>query len=301
MKITLARHYGMCFGVRDALRTTHDLASGKAVTVLGELVHNAVVREHLRTLGVRDGSLEDLATAETEDVIVTAHGASETRRRAWVAAGYRVTDTTCPLVHRAHKALADLVARGYAPVVIGQPNHVEVRGLTGDFPDARVVAELADVADLPFAAKIGIVSQTTQPIAKVREIVAAIAAARPGAEVEFKDTVCQPTKDRQIALDELCAENEVVVVVGGHNSNNTHQLVETARKLGVTAYHVERPDELRPEWFRNVKTVGVTAGTSTLDESVMAVHDRLQQVASAQETAGVLTKMARAGFRAATT
>ena len=100
--------------------------------------------------------------------------------------------------------------------------------------------------------------------------------------MRFTDTVCQPTKDRQTALHELCAANDTIVVVGGANSNNTHQLAETARRLGCRAWQVERADDLQPHWFARSENVGVTAGTSTLDETVHQVVDRLRQIASQQ-------------------
>ncbi|CAN5330389.1 4-hydroxy-3-methylbut-2-enyl diphosphate reductase [soil metagenome] len=270
----------MCFGVRDALRATHAAAEREPVTVLGQLVHNPAVSAHLETLGVRAAPLDDPAAATTEAVVITAHGTSDTARRDLRARGLRVTDTTCPLVRRAHGALAALVATGHHPVVIGQPGHVEVRGLVGDFPHATVVDSDEAIATIPnTATKIGVVSQTTQPIDRVLGLVAAIRAARPAAETTFRDTVCQPTKDRQAALAQLCADHEVVIVVGGANSNNTRQLVATACALGTTAHHVESPEQLDPRWFRRATSVGITAGTSTLDETVTAVRDAIQRLA----------------------
>ncbi len=279
MNIHTATHYGMCFGVREALRRAHDAAASGPVTILGQLVHNPVVSQHLTSLGVREGSLSDGAGAVTEHVMITAHGAADRDRERWRSSGHRVTDTTCPLVHRAHEALAALVARGCQPVVIGQRGHVEVRGLTGDFPHAVVIESEADLSGLPAAARYGVVSQTTQPVARVRRLVEALRVHCAGAEVIFKDTVCQPTKDRQVALDELCAKCDTVVVVGGRHSNNTRQLSETARARGLTVHQVETANELRPEWFQRSREVGVTAGTSTLDETVRAVIDRLREFA----------------------
>src|SRR5436190_999303 len=168
MNIHTATHYGMCFGVREALRRAHDTAAAGPVTILGQLVHNPVVQEHLTTLGVREGRLEDVGLVSTPSVMITAHGAADRDRAAWKNAGYRVTDTTCPLVHRAHAALAQLVAEGCQPVVIGQRGHVEVRGLMGDFPGTVVVECEGDFPLLPASSLYGVVSQTTQPIAKVR-------------------------------------------------------------------------------------------------------------------------------------
>jgi 4-hydroxy-3-methylbut-2-enyl diphosphate reductase len=282
MKINLARHYGMCFGVRDALRSTHDLAAERKLTVLGQLVHNPVVQEHLGRLGVEDGDLADVASAATQDVVITAHGAADRDRRRWADAGFRVNDTTCPLVKKAHTALAQLVARGFYPVVIGKRDHVEVRGLTGDFPEAAVVESFRDIVGLPRGKKLGVVSQTTQPIDHVERMLRQIEKCHPAVEVEFRDTVCQPTKDRQRALEDLCAENEVIIVVGGANSNNTAQLARTVEKLGARAYRVARAEEIDPHWLRGVENVGVTAGTSTLDESVQQVFGRLKEIAAAR-------------------
>ncbi|MCB1234284.1 MAG: 4-hydroxy-3-methylbut-2-enyl diphosphate reductase [Verrucomicrobiae bacterium] len=280
MKIQIATHYGMCFGVRDAVRHTQDLAESRPVTVLGELVHNPVVRTKLDALGVARGDLNDPGSARTETVVITAHGAADSARRDWAAAGHRVFDTTCPLVRKAHRSLECLVLAGYHPVVIGQREHVEVRGLTADFPGAIVVLEAADLVEIPAGlARIGVVSQTTQPIAKVEALIDSIRREHPASEVRFIDTVCQPTKDRQNALDALCRDNDTIVVVGGRNSNNTAQLAETAAARGCRVFPVEGAADLRPEWFRDSRRVGITAGTSTLEETVQAVAERLRQMA----------------------
>lgn len=279
-QIILADHYGLCFGVRDAITEAERLSTTAPLTVLGELVHNPVVRERLASLGVRERSLEAVGRAPTPHVMITAHGASDSARSAWVDAGFMVADGTCPLVRRAHNELRQLVALGYFPVVIGKRGHAEVNGLTGDFPDTAVVETEADIPRLPLAPKYGVISQTTQPIERVERLVAALRAARPQAEVRFCDTVCQPTKNRQLALRKLIAQADTLVVVGGHNSNNTLQLLAAALAAGRRAYHVERPDELDPAWFEEAEIVGLTAGTSTLKETVAAVRARLEAIAA---------------------
>ena len=280
MRIILAEHFGMCFGVRDALAEAEQLAGTGPLTVLGELVHNPVVRERLTGRGVREGRLDDFASAATQQVMITAHGASDRDRNAWRAAGFHVADGTCPLVHRAHAQLRALVVAGYFPVVIGKSGHVEVRGLTGDFPHAVVLETASDVASLPTdVSRFGVISQTTQPIDRVRALVDCIRRVRPDADVEFCDTVCQPTKNRQLALQKLIATCDTIVVVGGNNSNNTRQLVEAAKSAGRRAIHIERPDQLLAEDLRDAKIVGLTAGTSTLKETVTAVYERLQMIA----------------------
>ena len=279
MIVKLAEHYGLCFGVRDAIAQAEQLAGQGPLTILGELVHNPVVRERLAARGVREGSLAPIASAPTAQVMITAHGASDTARAAWRSAGFGVADGTCPLVRHAHDELKTLVQLGCFPVVIGKSGHVEVLGLTGDFPETHVIESDADIATLPPCERYGVISQTTQPHEKVRALVEALRLARPGSEVLFRDTVCQPTKNRQNAVRKLIAECDTMVVVGGRNSNNTLQLVAAASIAGLSVHHIERADELEAEWFREAEIVGITAGTSTLKETVAAVHARLEQIA----------------------
>jgi 4-hydroxy-3-methylbut-2-enyl diphosphate reductase len=278
MRIHLAEHYGLCFGVRDAIAQAEQLASQGPLTVLGELVHNPVVRERLAQQGVREGSLHGNAAA-TPQVMITAHGASDRKRSEWRDAGFQVADGTCPLVRHAHTQLGLLVGLGCFPIVIGKRGHVEVNGFTGDFPEACVVENEDDIPLLPHRPLYGVIAQTTQPVEKVRALVEAIRCGRPQSEVRFTDTVCQPTKNRQNALRKLIAECNTLVVVGGRNSNNTIQLVTSARSAGRTVFHIERAEELDPAWFRDAQNVGLTAGTSTLRETVAAVHERLQEIA----------------------
>jgi 4-hydroxy-3-methylbut-2-enyl diphosphate reductase len=279
-QVILADHYGLCFGVRDAIAQAEQLATSGPLTVLGELVHNPLVRERLARQGVQERPLEAVGRAATPQVMITAHGASESARNAWREAGFGVADGTCPLVRRAHDELRQLVARGYFPVVIGRRGHAEVNGLIGDFAGAAVIEIEADFLTLPDAARYGVISQTTQPIEKAHRLVAALQAVRPHAEVRFCDTVCQPTKNRQVALRKLIDEADTIVVVGGHNSNNTLQLVAAASAAGRRAFHVERPAELRPGWFTEARIVGITAGTSTLKETVAEVKARLEAIAA---------------------
>ncbi len=283
MTIKIAEHYGLCFGVRDAMAEAERLAQRGPLTILGQLVHNPVVRDRLSQLGAQTGHLENVGQADTSQVMITAHGASDTARAAWKAAGFGVFDGTCPLVRHAHEQLKLLVQLGYTPVIIGQRGHAEVNGLSGDFPEAVILDRESDLSALPNADRLGVISQTTQPIDRVQRLVAAIRAARPAAEVRFVDTVCQPTKNRQHALRELLSACDTMVVVGGRNSNNTLQLVAAAEVAGLRTFHIERAEELDPDWFANAETVGLTAGTSTLKETVAAVHARLVDIARRSE------------------
>ncbi|MEY2599865.1 MAG: 4-hydroxy-3-methylbut-2-enyl diphosphate reductase [Verrucomicrobiota bacterium] len=283
MKLHLAAHYGMCFGVRDALRTAEQTAHREPATLLGPLVHNPTVTQNLAALGLREGDLHSLSSASTQRVLITAHGASDRDRQRWINAGHTLTDTTCPLVRKAHGALHQLVRQGFHPVVIGQSTHAEVRGLTGDFPDASIILEPGDIARIPPMPRIGIIAQTTQPLSRVEALVSRVRDALPHSEVRYVDTVCQPTKLRQEAVETLCKRCEVVIVVGGRVSNNTTQLAHRIRQCGATPRPVEFAHEIDPGWFSGVEHVGLTAGTSTPDETIRLVIDRLRSLGATLE------------------
>ena len=278
MHIIRAQHLGMCFGVRDAIALAFDQAETRPLTILGDLVHNPSVSADLRARGI--ATVRDLAEVTTQTVMVTAHGASERALARTRALGLDVVEATCPLVHVAHKAVRTLVGQGYYPVIVGQRDHVEVRGLTEDLLEFDVILDERDVMALTPRARIGVAAQTTQPIEKVRRLVQLIQRQFPASEVRFVDTVCQPTKQRQNAALALSRESDVVVVVGGANSNNTRELVNTCRSHGARVYHVQSELDLRPEWFADANTVGLTAGTSTPDAVIDRVENRLREWAA---------------------
>lgn len=272
-----AAHLGMCFGVRDAIALALEKSQAEPVTILGELVHNPIVLDQLRSQGVQFE--HQLTNVQTPTVMITAHGASQKTMAGVRARGLKVLEATCPLVHHAHRAVARMVEEGYHPVIIGKRDHVEVRGLTEDLVEFDVVLCDEDVARLLPRTKFGIAAQTTQPIDRVRHLVDQIAQRFPTAQIRFVDTVCQPTKQRQTAAIELARRSDIVIVIGGANSNNTRELVNTCRQFCSRVHHIQTVDDLRQDWFDGVETVGLTAGTSTPDTVIDAVDTRLQIIA----------------------
>lgn len=282
MKILRAEHLGMCFGVRDAIALAVETARHEPLTVLGDLVHNETVLTELQAQGIRFEARPDGVV--TRNVMVTAHGASDRALSQVRARGLNVVEATCPLVHVAHRALAKLVAEGFHPVIIGKRDHVEVRGMTEDFDAFDVVLSAEDVTKLAERPRFGVVAQTTQPIERVRALVHFVRERFPTSEVRFVDTVCQPTKQRQNAAVELAQQCDVVIVIGGAHSNNTHELVATCSRHCARVHHVQTVEDLRGEWFAAGDTVGITAGTSTPDNTIARVERWLTQLAARPAT-----------------
>jgi 4-hydroxy-3-methylbut-2-enyl diphosphate reductase len=273
MKIIRADHYGMCFGVRDAIQLALQRVRQEPLTIFGELVHNDLVLEVLRRRGVHFETRIEAVTTRT--AMITAHGASQKAIAQARKHGLQVVEATCPLVRLVHRTLGHLVAEGFYPVVVGKPNHVEVRGLTEDLAEFAVVDQESDLECLPDRPRLGVVAQTTQPIEKVRHLVNLIRQRFPETEVRFIDTVCQPTKQRQAAAVELARQVDVVVVVGGARSNNTRELVATCERYAPRVHVVQTADDLNPTWFAGVQRVGLTAGTSTPDWVIAKVEQWL--------------------------
>ncbi len=288
MRVTVAKALGTCFGVQDAIDLALDPLYKDDLTVIGQLVHNPQTVDRLRKNGVRlvDNLERDIPT---RNVMITAHGAAESVRERAMEMGHRVIDASCPLVLRVHKSIAEFVRNGFHPVVVGQSTHVEVRGIVGDLVDYTVLGGPEEIDKLAGRDKIGIVSQTTQQIDFVREMVALIRTRFPNATVAFTDTVCQPTKDRQVAVRELAEQVDLMIVVGGYNSSNTKKLKLVCDELGVRSHHIERASELKSEWFEGHEHVGITAGTSTPYEVIEEVYEAILELpeVSRSESSGL--------------
>jgi len=281
MKVTKAEALGTCFGVRDAIEEAMDPIFKGNLTVIGQLVHNPQVVNRLKENGVKIvDSLED--PIDTENVMITAHGAAESVRAKAKERGYKVFDATCPLVMRVHKAIAKLVQEGYFPVVIGQESHVEVRGIVTDLEDYVVILDENDFPKIADKPRVGVVSQTTQQITHVYPLIEKMKALKnpDGSlkEVKFVDTICKPTKDRQKAVHSLVEQVDLMIVIGGYNSSNTKKLKKVADDKGVTSYHIERADQLDEDWFIGREHVGITAGTSTPHWVIDEVYDAVVEI-----------------------
>ena len=274
MKIIRAEYLGMCFGVKDAIALALETARREPLTILGDLVHNETVLEELRSNGIQ--IRQQAASVDTRTVMITAHGASERAINKTRGLGLNMLEATCPLVHVAHRSLMKLVREGFHPVIVGRRDHVEVRGMTEGLDEFDVVLGEEDVETLRERPHFGIISHTTQPIDKVRQLVRLIQKRFPNSEVRFTDTVCQPTKQRQNAAVELAQKCDVVIVIGGSHSNNTHELVKTCSRFCPRVHHVQAAANLREEWFRATDTVGITAGTSTPDGLIQKIEDWLK-------------------------
>jgi 4-hydroxy-3-methylbut-2-enyl diphosphate reductase len=282
MKVSLASALGTCFGVKDAINLALEPQFKGDLTIIGQLVHNGQVNESLKKNGVSvvDGA-DAIDQIKTKKVMITAHGAAEKMKKKLTDAGLVVFDASCPLVMRVHNTIKSMVEKNYFPVVIGQEDHVEVKGIVGDLDDYIVVGNEDDLEKLRATGKrkFGIVSQTTQQVEKVEHLVGKIREMDCVDDVAFVNTICQPTRDRQIAVGDLADQVDLMIVIGGYNSSNTKKLVQVCDEKNVEAYHIEASSQLDKQWFINKKHVGITAGTSTPEYIINDVHSAILEIA----------------------
>lgn len=276
-KIVVAEHAGACYGVERALRMAEDTArtTSGPVHTLGPLIHNPRVVASLQEQGVT--AMEDLAEVEPQaTLLLRTHGVTPEVEAQARRTGARVIDATCPFVKRVHKVVEQLEAEGYQIIVVGEAGHPEVEGTCGHARDALVIGSAADIDPAHLQRRVGLVVQTTLSRTVVREVVSTLVGMV--GELRLIDTVCEATRDRQLAAAQLAAVSDVMIVVGGKNSANTCHLAQVCEGQGTRTHHVESEDELLAEWFCDAASVGITAGASTPAAHIEAVRQRVEEL-----------------------
>jgi (E)-4-hydroxy-3-methyl-but-2-enyl pyrophosphate reductase len=274
MEVILADKAGFCFGVQRAINTAFKAAGGGKVYCLGPLIHNPQEVSRLREAGVE--TVEDFSGLRSGDsLIIRSHGVPPAVLAKAREQGLSIIDLTCPFVAKAQQHAETLNREGYRVVVVGEKKHPEVQSILGYAGESAVVVEQPeDIDQLDLKGRLGVVAQTTQSYGNFSETVLRLL--RLSNELKVFNTICSSTKERQDATRVLASRVDVMIVVGGRNSANTSRLVSLSREAGKPTYHVEVVDEIRAEWLKEARTVGVTAGASTPGWVIDAVVERLR-------------------------
>ena len=275
MEIKQAKTQGFCFGVAITVKKAEEaIASRSGVTTLGHVVHNPQMVESLASRGLKNASSVDDVDSGT--LFVRAHGLPVEVFEKAQAKGLEVIDATCPMVTKIHVQAEKLKADGYKIVVVGDPNHPEVKGTLSHVPGAWCIETVEDVERLPRGSKIGVVVQSTYSRERFTDIVKALTAKYY--EVRAVNTICTDTNNRQSEAIALSKEVEVMVVVGGKTSANTKHLAELAEMNGAKAYHIEGPADLQAGWFDGVRIAGLMSGASTPGWLVDEVAGKMEEL-----------------------
>ena len=275
MKIHLAKSAGFCFGVKRAIDTALCAAGSKQdIYMLGDIVHNETVVRQVEAAGIKKIKL--LSNGKGKTLLIRAHGIPSSLLEKALEKGYRIIDATCPMVKEIHKIAKGMEDSGYRIIVIGDKDHDEVRGIVGQLKQKAIVIE--DIRNIPGKKikKACIVVQSTQNIEKVARIIDAL---RPRMQqLKFFNTICKPTTLRQEETKRLPLENDVMIIIGSKRSANTKRLYEISKALNKRSYWVESKENIRKDWFKGAKTVGVSAGASTPDTITRDVINYLKKL-----------------------
>jgi 4-hydroxy-3-methylbut-2-en-1-yl diphosphate reductase len=296
-RVLLARPRGYCAGVDRAVLTVEKALQvyGPPVYVRKQIVHNAHVVRRLEAEGA-------VFVEETEEVpegatvVFSAHGVAPAVHEEAQRRSLKTIDATCPLVTKVHLEARRFAADDLDIVLIGHEGHEEVVGTTGQAPERMHLVdgpgEAADV-EVRDPARVAYLSQTTLSVDETNVTIEALRERFPLLQGPPSDDICYATQNRQVAVKEIAAESDLVLVVGSRNSSNSVRLVEVALDAGAgAAFLVDDATEVDPAWLQGVRTVGVTSGASVPDELVEHVvawlaergYGDVQEVESARES-----------------
>ena len=282
--VRIAERAGFCYGVRLAIdKAMHAAEVGKQVTTLGQLVHNPGIKTQLSERGIQTADLADEVEGGT--LVIRAHGVpKEEFEKVRGADDLEVIDATCTWVLQSQKAARELAAEGYTVAIIGHENHPEVIGVRSYAGEKHVVVDDMDRSTwerVPRTKKIGVISQSTILPHKLQEF-ATFCLSRCH-ELKVVNTVCPVTLQRQDDSVRLAAEVDGMIVVGGKNSSNTKELAVKCREICEETIHVADADELEAEyaaWLVGKARIGITGGTSTPEQDLEVVRERVLALAA---------------------
>lgn len=281
-RVLLAAPRGYCAGVDRAVVTVQKALElyGPPVYVRKEIVHNRYVVETLRAKGAVFVD-ENEEVPEGSTVVFSAHGVAPEVHESAQRRNLKTIDATCPLVTKVHNEAKRFASEGYEIVLIGHAGHEEVEGTTGEAPEAITLVEnpeQADQVEFPPEAKVAWLSQTTLSVDETMQTVERLRQRLPLLVDPPSDDICYATQNRQLAVKEIAAQCDLLVVVGSGNSSNSVRLAEVGRESGARAAHrIDGAAELQDAWFVGVQTVGLTSGASVPEELVSDVLSALAE------------------------
>ena len=283
MKIILANPRGFCAGVDRAISIV-ELAleiHGAPIYVRHEVVHNRFVVNGLRERGAI--FVEELSEVPDGAIVIfSAHGVSQAVRQEAKDRNLKVFHATCPLVTKVHMQVARASKKGTKAILIGHKGHPEVEGTMGQYGNQEggiyLIESIEDIANLPVSHNddLTFMTQTTLSLDDTAETISALKEKYPAIQGPHKNDICYATTNRQQAVRELAKQSDLVVVVGSKNSSNSNRLAELASRMGVVSKLIDDPNDIQPNWFHGVQTIGVTAGASAPEELVQSVIARMK-------------------------
>ena len=285
MNIILAKPRGFCAGVMRAIETVEKAIKkfGAPVYVRHEIVHNKFVVESLRKKGA-------IFVKEVDEIppgaitIFSAHGVSDKVEGDALDRGLDVIDATCPLVSKVHREAKKYEDEDYEIILIGHRGHPEVEGTSGRVKKDVILVtneEDARTVEIKNAEKISYVTQTTLSVDDTKKIASILEERFPNLKrgLATKD-ICYATQNRQDAVRSLCKMIDILLVIGAQNSSNSNRLRDLGEEFGLPSYLINGAEDLDNDWFKDAKTIGLTAGASAPEVLVQGVIEKIKEISN---------------------
>ena len=289
MQITIDENSGYCFGVKNAIGQAEAmLDEGEALFSLGKIVHNQQEVGRLAGRGLKVIGYEEFTKLRNCKVLIRAHGEPPSTYETAYRNNITLIDATCPIVkHLQRKVKNQFEASEESNsqvVIFGKKNHPEVNGLSGQTDDQAVVVSTEhDIKKIDAKKAVHLYAQTTMNPSDyeliVRQIAAYLKEKNPGKapQIHVHDTICRQVSNRIAHLEKFAASHEVVLFVSGKDSSNGRFLFEVCRKANPSSYHIEDSNGIDLDWFKQVKSTGISGATSTPMWLMQQVKDFLMK------------------------
>ena len=266
MKILVAKDAGYCFGVRDAVNLAKKSGDDfQEVYMLGDIVHNETVVDDLNKRGSKVvESLNDIP--ENKPVLFRAHGTDPETWKKAQKKKLNIIDATCPLVTEIHEEIKELESENRRTIIIGDHDHDEVVGIAAQVKDPIIISSVDEAKELGKMKRAGVVSQSTQMIENVQEILNVLS--EKVYDLRFVNTICFPTRRNHDQIKKLSNICDLMIVIGSFTSANSKRLTQLSLERNKNSFQVTCADDINESWFDGVESVGISAGASTPDNLI---------------------------------
>jgi 4-hydroxy-3-methylbut-2-enyl diphosphate reductase len=258
---------GFCFGVTTAIKKAEEeLAQGKTLYCLGDIVHNGMECERLREMGLITINHEEMRELHDVKVLLRAHGEPPETYELARRNNIEIIDATCPVVLQLQKRIKKQYEAGGGQIVIfGKKGHAEVLGLVGQTQSSAIVIENFDeVTRLDFSRDIYLYSQTTKSLDEFHRIIDYIQShIAPGATFKSFDTICRSVANRMPNISQFATKHDLVLFVCGRKSSNGKVLYNECKRVNPNTHLIEGPEEIDASWLTDINTIGICGATST--------------------------------------
>ena len=287
MRVVIDPDSGFCFGVNRAIQTAeNELKAGNTVYCLGEMVHNQVQMDQLKSKGLRIITHADLYNLKGETVMIRAHGEPPETFRLAEELGIKLINATCPIVSKLQEKIFNVYSSdtqaNVQVVIFGKPGHAEVTGLNGNAGNkAIVVSSVDDFLKINFSRPVHLFSQTTMDIEGYTQLCEAIKQRMEQAgnsDLVIHKSVCRQVSGRAPALRAFAAVHDVIIFVSGSNSANGKYLYNICREVNGKSYLVGNTSDINSQWFIGAKSAGISGATSTPGWLIEEVAGFIRQI-----------------------